>query len=188
MRVKENDVLIAAARWLLRRNVLPYQFSVARGQGIHYPTERARVINELPLHEFYQKLDIELPLFRNDGPDILGLDSQSFLKVANKQEIDPENSEWWQIECKGAGEGKKSTQRNNFDRGVASVVSYYGPSTEFRNARPHLGFALPNTEHFKHLLKTRLRRTLRTRLDLWVLVYDSGDKSVHAVPPDAEYT
>ena len=109
MRVKENDVLIAAARWLLRRKVFAYQFSVARGKGIDYLSEKARVINELPLHEFYQKLDMELPLFRNDGPDILGLDSQSLLKVANKQEIDPENSEWWQIECKGAGEGKKGS-------------------------------------------------------------------------------
>ena len=190
MRVKENDVLIAAAKWLLHRNVWPYQFSVARGKGIDYLSEQARVINELPLQELYQELypNPKLPRFCNDGPDILGLDPQSLLKVASEQEIDPENSEWWQIECKGAGEGKQPTQRNNFDRGAASVVSYYGPSTEFRNAKPHLGFALPNTEHFKHLLQTRLRRPLRTRLDLWVLVYDSGDKSVHAVPPDAKYT
>ena len=113
----------------------------------------------------------------------------SSLKDAKEQEICPEKFEWWQIECKGSGDGKQSTQRNNFDRGVASVVSYYGPSpTEFRNFKPHLGFALPNTEYFKDLLKTRLKRPLRTRLDLWVLVYDSDDKSVHAVPPDAEYT
>ena len=138
MRVKENDVLIAAARWLLGRNVLPYQFSVARGKGIDYSSEKARVINEV--QKLYQELKLypKLPLFCNDGPDILGLDPQSLLKVANEQEIDPENSEWWQIECKGAGEGKQPTQRNNFDRGVASVVSYYGPSTEFRNAKPHL--------------------------------------------------
>ena len=183
MRVKENDVLIAATRWLLRRNILPYQFSVARGKGIDYSSEKARVINEV--QKLYQELKLypKLPYFCKDGPDILGIDPQSFL-----QESDPENSEWWQIECKGAGEGKQPTQRNNFDRGLASVVSYYGPSTEFRNAKPHLGFALPNTKHFKHLLKKRLGRPLRTRLDLWVLVYDSGDKSVHAVPPDAEYT
>ena len=46
------DVLIATAKWLLRRKVLPYQFSVASGKG-----------------------------------------------------IDPENSEWWQIECKPAAAG-----------------------------------------------------------------------------------
>ena len=187
MRVKENDVLIAAARWLLGRNVLPYQFSVASGKGIDYSSEKARVINEV--QKLYQKLKLypELPHFCNDGPDILGIDPQSFLKVANEQEIDPENSEWWQIECKGIG-GKPATQRDKFDRGLASVVSYFGASQEFGNVKPYLGFALPNTKHLKHHLQTRLRRPLRTHLNLWVLVYDPDDKSVQEVPPDAEYT
>ena len=127
------------------------------------------------------------PHFCNDGPDILGIDPQSFLKVANEQEIDPENSEWWQIECKGIG-GKPATQRDKFDRGLASVVSYFGASQEFGNVKPYLGFALPNTKHLKHHLQTRLRRPLRTHLNLWVLVYDPDDKSVQEVPPDAEYT
>ena len=64
----------------------------------------------------------KFPLFSEHGPDILGLDPQSLLKVANEQEIGPENSEWWQIECKGIG-GKPATQRDKFDRGLASVVS-----------------------------------------------------------------
>ena len=190
MSVKENDVLIAAAGWLLKRKIWPYHCSVAGGKGIDYSSEKERVINFLrPFQKVFKEPPEKFPSFSKHGPDILGLDLRSSLKDAKEQEICPENFEWWQIECKGSGDGKQSTQRNNFDRGVASVVSYYGPSpTEFRNFKPHLGFALPNTEYFKDLLKTRLKRPLRTRLDLWVLVYDSDDKSVHAVPPDAEYT
>ena len=138
MSVKENDVLIAAAGWLLKREVLPYQLSVAKGKGIDYLSEQDRVINELrPLQKFFKEPE-KFPRFSGHGPDILGLDLRSFLEDAKEPEICPENSEWWQIECKGAGDGKQSTQRNNFDRGLASVVSYYGPSTEFRNAKPSL--------------------------------------------------
>ena len=184
MLVTENEVLIAAARWLFRRNVFPYQFSVAHGKGIDYSSNQDILIDELRLQEIIKQLS--LPRFEGHGPDILGLDTQSLQKVIGEQEINPENSEWWQIECKGAGKGKPPTQRNNFDRGLASVVSYYGPSQEFKNAKPYLGFALPNT--FKEQLKTRLRRPLRKVLNLWVLIYDPDDESVHAVPPDAEYT
>ena len=50
--------------------------------------------------------------FLSSGPDIIALSK----------------SRYWQIECKGAGTGKQSTQRNNFDRAVASVVAYYTDS------------------------------------------------------------
>ena len=187
MLVDENDVLIATAKWLRsHRNVFSYQYSVASGQGIDYSSNKDRLIDDLGLQKTIEKLG--LPRFPKRGPDILGIDIPSLRKfVLDEQEIDPENSEWWQIEAKGAGKGKLPTQRTNFDRGVASVVSHFGPSAEFRNAKPYLGFALPNTEFFKRQLQTRLRRPLRTRLNLWVLLYDPDDKSVHAVPPDAEY-
>ena len=186
MCVPEIDVLIVTAKWLLRRKVLPYQFSVASGKGIDYQSDKDRLINDLGLQETIEKW--ELPRFKKRGPDILGLDLPNFLKDVNEQEIDPENSEWWQIECKPASAGTPQTQRNNFDRGLASVVSYFGPSQDFTNAKPYLGFALPNTRQYKHQLQTRLRRPLRTHLNLWVLIYDPDDKSVRAVPPDAEYT
>jgi len=77
---------------------------------------------------------------------------------------------YWKIECKGFGTGKPQTHRNNFDRALASVVSYY------EDRRPvALGLALPASQHYLQLLKTRAGKSLRTRLNLWVLLYDHGE-------------
>lgn len=165
--VAEQDVLIATTVFLVQRGVTPYQFSVAAGRGVDTSgtTERLR-----------KAFAAIAPRFSGDGPDILGISE----------------SEWWVVECKGAGFGKPPTQRNNFDRALASVVSYFeekpqGFPPEFENAKVYLGLALPATRAYLNELRRRVRSPLRTRLNLWVLLYELESKSVRAVSPEEPF-
>ena len=121
--VPEPDVLIAATVFLIRRGAIPYQFSVAAGRGIEtsHAVERLRAAFASVGHT---------PSFTGNGADILAIS----------------NTEWWAVECKGAGAGTSQTQRNNFDRAVASVVSYCedacpGGSESTKDAKVFLGLA-----------------------------------------------
>ena len=103
--VPESDVLIATALWLNAQGAVPYRLSVAGGAGIDLGVEKQRV------HDALRAAGIAKALinFESIGPDI--------------HAVSP--LQWWQVECKGAGAGKASTQRNNFDHALASVVSYF---------------------------------------------------------------
>ncbi len=111
--------------------------------------------------------------FVNHGPDFLGISK----------------GEFWQVECKGAGTGVQSTQRNNFDRALSSAVSYFGEPVpdlpeEFaalRNAAPHVGLALPATADYLRELRRRVRQPLRQALNLWVLLYNPQTQSIATV-------
>ena len=104
------------------------------------------------------------------GPDVF-----AFLK---------EKEEVWKVECKGAGMGTPQTQRNNFDRALASVVSYFRESTPKLSVR--LGLALPETHAYLNQLK-RVHKDLRKRIDLWILLLDPQDRrSIRAISPDEE--
>ena len=102
---------------------------------------------------------------------------------------------WWlsrrqsfgKLSARRAGGGKQSTQRNNFDRALASAVSYFKDSDETPNHHTRLGLALPATPTYLHLLNERVRKPLRKRLNLWVLLFDPLTKSICAVSPDEEY-
>ena len=104
-------------------------------------------------------------------------------------------SEWWQVECKSAGVGKPQTQRNNFDRALASVVSYYGAPLpelpeEFHavtQAQPYLGLAIPATGAYLRELRRRVRSPLRQRLNLWILLYEPRSGEIRGVSPDDSY-
>jgi hypothetical protein len=173
--VAENEVLLATALWLHSRRVLPLQFSVATGQRIDAEAAKEQIRAALTA------AGVPAPLIRfaSDGPDFLGIS----------------RGEWWQVECKGAGVGVQSTQRNNFDRGLASVVSYFGEPLpqlpeEFaalRSAAPHLGLALPATPDYLRELRRRVRQPLRRALNLWVLLYSTGSRAITAVGPESDY-
>ena len=83
----------------------PYQFSIASGQGSAAGEVKAKIRRD------FAAIDRE-PRVVSRGPDLLGFSDH----------------EWWAIECKRSGAGKPQTQRNNFDRALASVVSYYDSS------------------------------------------------------------
>ena len=141
--VTENEVLIAAALWLHARGVLPLQCSVATGQGID-----ARACVELLRGQLGAAgVPNDLLSLASSGPDCVGISLREF----------------WQLECKGAGAGPQSTQRNNFDRALASVVLYYtailstpDAFAALRGAVPHLGLALPATLDYLRELRRRV--------------------------------
>ncbi|NQU05781.1 MAG: hypothetical protein HQ568_06795 [Calditrichaeota bacterium] len=177
MIVPEIDILEAAVRWLWReRKVWPYQFSIASGQGINYEEHKKRLLN---LIEDEKIPNLRTPNFVSNGPDIIGV----------------WETEYWVIECKGSGSGKSQTQRNNFDRALASVVSYYtdvapkytGAFEVFNNAIPHLGLAMPNTKIYYDLLRKRVRSPLRKALNLWILLYNVDTKTIQIVSPEKDY-
>jgi hypothetical protein len=144
--------------------VTPHQFSVASGRGIDTQATTNKISN------LYEKNS--QPEFSGSGPDIIALSK----------------NEWWHIECKGSGTGKKQTQRNNFDRALASVVSYFGEDRsnleeKYKNSRQYLGLALPASPEYINQLIKRVRIPLRKALNLWVLLYEPQTKSIRSIPP-----
>ena len=171
--IPEIDVLIATAEFLVKRDVKPYKFSIPKGKGIDYETANYQLLAALIPH------NIRPIHFDTKGQDVIGVSE----------------TEWWQVECKAFGSGEPSTHRDKFDRGLASVVSYYEEETRglpqeyerCKNAKPYLGLALPaSPEYLKHL-KRGVRQTLRKRLNLWVLLYEPESKSIRAVAPEDSY-
>src|SRR2546426_3696293 len=101
---------------------------------------RARMCRASPRPPSCGCVPNDLFQFASSGPDFVGISSHEF----------------WKLACKGAGSGQPATQRNYFDRALASVVSYYTDSpptmpdflSALRDAVPHLGLALPATPDY----------------------------------------
>lgn len=166
--VGEGEVLVATIRYLLTRNAKPIRVSVARGRGID-----AKSITQ-DVKDCLRNASHELPEFEPSGPDII---------AATRKEC-------WIVECKGASAGKPQTQRNNFDRALASVVSYYGDRSllEFVEKRKGvLALALPATTHYRKLLKGRVHARLRRQLNLWVLLYEPAVREMTTIPPNRSF-
>lgn len=165
--VSEPDVLIATTFFLIERGVTPYQFSVAAGRGIDTAGATSR------LREAFASVG-RSPSFTGIGADILGFS----------------DSEWWIIECKGSGTGQPQTQRNNFDRALASVVSYFEEEPQgipHKNLKVCLGLALPATRAYMNELQRRVRGPLRRRLNLCILLYDPASRKIRLVAPNESY-
>ena len=165
--IPEADVLIATTAYLMSRGVIPIHFSLTREINIEQYRKR--------LTDAFEGLNVN-PTFSRHGADIIGFSTE----------------EWWQVECKGAGSGTSQTYRNNFDRALASVVSYYEDAAkdlpEFCQAAiPFLGLAFPLHPVYMRQLTRRVRKPLRVRLNLWILLYDSKSKSIKAISPADEY-
>jgi len=168
--IPEIDIIIATGHFLAQRGLQLDQFSVPRGKGMDTKSAKNRIFRAFCFTPGF------VPYFVNEGPDIIGTSE----------------TEWWQIECKGSGSGKPQTQRNNFDRALASVGSYYGEDTkqlpeQCRNARAYLGLALSASPTYLNELKRRVRQALREILNLWVLLYQPESKSIRAVSPEDSY-
>ncbi len=169
--VGEGEVLLAAIKYLVTRSALPYQVSIPRGQGINADLIQTQI------KDFYGK-EFQ-PWFKSSGPDVIAISE----------------NEWWAVECKGIGIGKPSIQRNNFDRALASVVSYYEDRPDNvpkslqdwgENATVYLGLALPASEEYLKELNRRVRSPLRKKLNLWVLLYEQT-KNIRAIAPNEPY-
>lgn len=166
--VAEPDVLFAVAIHLIGKGIIPYQFSIARGSGIDATSVTER------LQKIYGEMS---PSFVSSGPDIIAFSG----------------TEWWQVECKGTGTGTTNTLRNNFDRALASVVSYYedaypGSINAFKSTTPVLALALPDTDAYMRESKRRLRPPLRKRLNLRLLIYRTEIGAIVEIGPTVENT
>lgn len=164
MVISECDVLIAVARWLRLRNVAAVRISVAGRRSDRQRVRETLAVDQITAADCH---------YVSNGPDIVGQSA----------------TEYWQVECKGSGTGVVQTQRNNFDRALASVVSYYvdQPPSNSGSVIPYLGLALPATADYMRELRRRVRSPLRVRLNLWVLLFNMSDSSIRAVDPVADY-
>jgi hypothetical protein len=170
--VPELDILLGVARWLVGRGAMPRTISLAAGSAAGKYADRQRLeaglaALGLPPDSWHRS---------SDGPDIVALG----------------RGELWLVECKGAGAGTSQTQRNNFDRALASAVSYYGYTPYGVNGpevkRRMIALGLAATTNYTRELKRRVRRELRTRLDMWVFLLDPSTVELSAIAPDSEYS
>jgi hypothetical protein len=83
--------------------------------------------------------------------------------------------EVWKIECKGLGNVTPQTLKNNFDRAIASAVSYYRKKEGLR-----IGLALPEA-YIAHM-RERLPQALREAINLWIFLYITDDEVVVWAP------
>ena len=163
--VKETEIIRAVASFLIHRGALPYRFSVPRGKGMNTGETTDY------LRQWFGKAGFE-PEFSSQGADVEALS----------------DTEWWRIECKGIGSGKSPTHRNNFDRALASVVTYfeeppYPLGEKNQNVQLCLGLAVPTSPTFLHQINRRVRSPLRKRLNLWILLCEQPSGVVKAVSP-----
>ena len=158
-RITENDVLIGTALWLHENNWRIKQISMASGQNIDLVAHKQKVVTR-----FTQAgLKVDEIMFRSNGPDIEATKGSHIIK----------------IECKGLGNVRIQTVKNNFDRAVASAVSYYDVKKE-----PNLQIALALPEYYLKLMKNKLSQSLREAISLWIFLYAAIDEVLVFMPTE----
>lgn len=148
--VEEINVIMGTAKWLQSQGWTTESISVPHGQGLDTRMHKNQIKSIFP--------QVRLS---NKGPDI----------VAHRSE------ELWRIESKGLGNVAPATLKNNFDRAVASAVSYY----DHKAAR--IGLALPE-EYRKHVMK-KLPQAFREAVNLWVFLYVE-EEEIYVWGPDED--
>lgn len=158
--VPEIEVLIKVARLLNSEGWQIEKVCLPQGDGIDYSANKKRLQEEFSICG----IATGTIRFGRTGEDI---------KAKQKDGV-------WRIECKGTSLSTTyQTNRNNFDRAVASVVSYYDGTERLR-----LGLAIP--EELGKLLHARLPQALREAIDLWVFIYSKADNEVFLFAPEEE--
>lgn len=146
--IEEIQVIMGVAKWLLSEGWTVDSISVPRGQGLDTQKHKQRA------KSIFREVRLS-----NEGPDIIAR----------------HGDELWRIECKGLGNGAPSTLKNNFDRAVASAVSYY----DQKGIR--VGLALPEA-YRKHIMQ-KLPQALREAINLWLFLY-AADEEIYPWGPD----
>ena len=168
--VPENTVLVAASIWLRKERKCEIFFcSPPRGRGLNYE-RNADQLKDALVRIGVSSDDIHI---RPEGEDILT--------------ISREMREIWHVECKGAGTGKPSTYRNQFDRVLSSIVSHYTGSFTKDGVKINYALALPKTKIYVDLLQKRVQKPLREQLNLWVLVLSLDPLRFYAISPGDDY-
>jgi len=158
--VPEVDVLIGVVKWLHLKGWQIERLSMPHGRGIDSIANR-------------NKLEAELTTAGIVTSNIKFMQAGEDIKARQGDEL-------WKIECKCLGSGKRTTDKNNFDRAVASVVSYYTQSDGLR-----LGLALPDPKEYMKFLRDKLPQTLREAVNLWIFLYASKDE-IYVFTPEEE--
>jgi hypothetical protein len=155
--IQEIQVITGVAKWLRSDGWRLRTISIPHGQGLDYRAHKNEVISNVH-HGTLPSDDVKLS---HQGPDI----------VATR------GSELWRIECKGLGNVAPATLKNNFDRVVASAVSYY----DQKGMR--VGLALPEA-YRKHIIH-KLPRSLREAINMWIFLY-VVDEEIYVWGPDED--
>ena len=157
--VPEIDIIIAVVKWLHLDGWIIGSLSLPRGQGIDSVGNKSKLADELIA---------------------LGIEQKKVRLLSKGEDIRArQGSCLWRIECKGLGTDlPPSTVRNNFDRTVASTVSYYTQNDGLR-----LGLAVP--DDYLKFLRNRVPRALRVAINLWIFLCSSSD-DVYVFAPDEE--
>ncbi len=145
----ELEVLISTSVWLVQNGWELEAISIATGTGL--PSINSQ---KSQFRDALKSKNVLFPeaLFKNCGPDIVARSNDSI----------------WKLECKGLGKGSPQTLRTNFDRAVASAMSYYdSPGTR-------IGLALANDYLWVLDFGQRLPCTLREATNLWVFLLENG--------------
>lgn len=157
--VPEIDVLIGVAKWLINNGWQIEVLSIPHGKGINSAKDRTTLETELAIGNINNNIK-----FKQAGEDIRARQGKNI----------------WKIECKCLSSGKRATDKSNFDRAVASVVSYYTQSEDLQ-----LGLALPDSEEYKRFIRAKLPKALRVAINLWVFLYCTKDE-VYGFAPNGE--
>lgn len=156
-RTPETVILIETAKWFIKKGYDLTSISIPRGKG--YTGNIKSILEEQLRNIGYDKRINYSP----KGADII---------AENQDEI-------WKVECKGLGSGQPQTLRNNFDRALASVVTYF----DNENKKQILALAIPNAPFYLQQL-LRISKPLRKILNLWILLIDESGHTIIDYKPD----
>lgn len=154
----EIDVIIGTALYLYENGWNIECVSIPTGQRLDLSLQKEKL-----LARFSERgIPTTGIVFPSNGPDIVARQGDKI----------------WKIECKGLGTGKPPTVRNNFDRAVASAVSYFdGEAT-------HIGLAIPMEYAFRGFVRGRVPKALRIALNLWVFLLEPDGCTIKDIRPD----
>jgi hypothetical protein len=157
--IPEIDVLIATGIWLHSQGWTIESISVARGQGIDTYEDKQKLRAKFS----EAKVPHEDIIFNSSGADL----------TARK------DSTTWKIECKGLGTGTPQTLRNNFDRTLASAVSYFDQKNDLC-----IGLAMPKDYTYINLIRSKIPQALREAINLWILLYNPDGNTIVSYEPN----
>ncbi len=157
--IPETDILIETIVWLIKNSWTIDTVSFPRGQEMNsidhntYFKYRLEEISHLHI--------IDNIAFPSNGPDIL----------ASK------DGKKWKVECKGYSDSTPQTQRNNFDRALASCVTYFDNKENVK-----LGLAVP--DFYKSDIQKRIPIALRETLKMSIFLFNTKNSIIEHYEPN----
>lgn len=156
--IGEVDVLYATSVWLIKNDWRLDTISFPKGQEIELNDQYQFFKDSLEADSLVIPPTVTI---RTNGPDIIA--TKGIIK--------------WKIECKGYSKGKPPTLRSNFDRALASCVTYFDDNTNVK-----LGLAIP--DYYKTDVQKRVPIALRTALKMSIFLYNTTTQVVDHFEPD----